>query len=82
MSRLIEVKTVVSTTGDTGYIECNGSRPRRVFRVQAETYKAHLTTSEMHLEWCDEVTFHREGARARWYGLHPGVATMADLVVG
>jgi hypothetical protein len=80
--RTVEVKTVVSTTGDTGWIECNGTMPRRVFRVQAETNKLHLNTSEIHLEWCDETTFHREGARARWYGLDPRALTLANLLIG
>lgn len=81
--RIVEVKTCVSTTGDTGWVECNGvSRPRRVFRVTSETNKRHLNTSEMHLEWCDEVTFHREGAKARWYGLDPRALTLANLLIG
>jgi hypothetical protein len=76
MSRLIEVKTVVSTTGDTGYLEYKGAaQPRRVFRVQAES-------NNLHLEWCDEITFHREGARARWYAINPQAITLANLIVG
>lgn len=71
---IVEVKIIVSPTGDTGYIEHKGSHPRRVFRVQA--------ASEMHLEWCDEVAFHREGARARWYGLDPRALTLANLLIG
>lgn len=81
-NRTIEVKTVVSTTGDTGWLEYKGSRPRRVFRVTPETYKSHLDTSGMHLEWCDEVTFHREGARARWYFINPQALTLANLLIG
>ena len=82
MHRIVEVKTVISTTGDTGWIECNGARPRRVFRVTPETDKRHLNTSEMHLEWCDETTFHREGARARWYFINPQALTLANLLIG
>ena len=67
----MNVKTVISSTGDLGYLE---PESRRVFRV--------IPNHPSHLEWCYEDAFHSEGNRARWYGFNPEVATMADLVVG